>query len=133
MVGVPRPGTLARPPMLADARPTVLVVDDAADMRAYIRGCLGTGFSVAEAASGDEALRLARADVPALVVTDLRMPGLDGLALCAALHADPATATVPVLLVSGEPPAPSACIDGFLAKPFNATGLRAAVAVLVPP
>ena len=113
--------------------PTVLVADDDADMRAYICGSLLEPVHAHEAADGAEALRLAHALLPDLVITDLRMPGLDGLALCAALHADAATAAIPVLLVSGETDAPRVCADGFLAKPFNASGLRAAVALLLPP
>jgi CheY-like chemotaxis protein len=108
---------------------TVLVADDDADMRLYLRGCLrGLGAAhVLEAADGDEALRLAlTAD---LVVSDVRMPGVDGLALCSALKAGALTCAIPVLLVSGEtaclPPGTPA--DGFLAKPFNASGLRGEV------
>ncbi len=119
------------PPM--DARPldalTVLVADDDADMRLYLGGCLrGMGAAhVLEATDGHEALRLApTAD---LVVSDVRMPGLDGVALCAALRADARTHGLPVLLVSGETAAlpPGTGADGFLAKPFNAAGLRTEV------
>lgn len=110
---------------------TVLVADDDVDMRLYLATCmrgLGLGIgTVIEAANGRDALVLARAHRFDLVVSDVMMPGLDGLALCRALKADPATASVPFLLVSGETHAPAACADGFLAKPFNAAGLRAHV------
>ena len=107
---------------------TVLVADDDADMRLYLRGCLlGMGAArVIEAADGPEALRLAAGSD--LVITDVRMPGMDGHALCCALRAGADTRSLPLLLVSGEAPAgPGPCADGFLAKPFNAAGLRAAV------
>jgi CheY-like chemotaxis protein len=55
------------------------------------------------------------------------MPGLDGLALCRALKADPGTHAIPILLVSGETRALPSDGDGFLAKPFNALRLRAEV------
>ena len=105
---------------------TVLVVDDEPDMRLYLRACLGAfGVGVVlEAADGVEALRLARTPGVAAVISDVRMPGLDGIALCEALKADVATVGIPVLLISGETPGPSSCADGFLAKPFNASGLR---------
>ena len=112
---------------------TILVADDDPEMRAYIRRGL-RGAHVVEAADGTEALAAVRDGTPGpdLVIADVRMPGLDGYALCATLHADAGTSHVPVLLISGEPPRESACAHGFLAKPFNAAGLRAAVAVLVP-
>jgi CheY-like chemotaxis protein len=108
---------------------TVLVVDDDADMRLYLGGCLrGLGVArVVEAADGQEALRLAPdAD---LVISDVFMPGLDGIALVRALKADARTRAIPVLLVSGEVVLSplDARADGFLTKPFNATRLRAAV------
>jgi len=109
------------------------VVDDDDDMRSYVHGCLrATGLAdVVEAADAEGALALARSLALALVVSDLVMPGLDGEALCRALKTDPSTATVPVLLVSGAMPLPRSCADGFLAKPFNAAGLHAAVAPLL--
>ncbi len=112
--------------------PRVLIADDDREMRAYIRHSLRGSAHVSEAADGAEALHLAHQAPPDLVIADVRMPGLDGHALCAALHADAATSDVPVLLVSGEPRRESGCADGFLAKPFNAAGLRAAVARLLP-
>jgi len=123
----------------AAAKPTVplsdpilvLVADDDADMRLYIRGCLRSraDIRIVEAADGDKALELAQTLHPDLIVSDLVMPGLDGAALCRALKADVQTHDIPFLLVSGE--ARASCADRFLAKPFNAAGLRAEVAHLV--
>jgi CheY-like chemotaxis protein len=105
---------------------TILVADDDADMRFYLTGCLRTmGLAhVLEAADGREALHLARGLLPDLVISDVVMPGLDGVALCRALNADVGTRGIPVLLLSGETRAPPSDGDGFLAKPFNATQLR---------
>ena len=115
------------PPLL----PHVLIADDDPEMRAYIRHVLRNTARVTEASDGAEALDLACQNAPDLVIADVRMPGLDGLALCTALHDEAATAAVPVLLVSGEAPQAATCASGFLAKPFNAAGLRAAVARLL--
>lgn len=113
----------------------VLVADDDADMRLYLAGCLRGfwlgGCSVSEAANGREALLLARKLPFDLIISDIVLPGLDGVALCRALKADPATAAIPLLLVSGESRAPQSCADGFLAKPFNAAGLRVHVERLI--
>ncbi|WP_412069196.1 response regulator [Rubrivirga sp. IMCC43871] len=113
--------------------PRVLIADDDDEMRAYIRHSLRESARVTEVVDGTEALHLVRRLPPDLVIADIRMPGLDGHALCAALRADGATCDVPVLLVSGEPREESGCEDGFLAKPFNAASLRAAVERLLPP
>ena len=113
--------------MPAPPHPSILVVDDDADMRLYLAGCLRAlaGGVVRQAADGAEALRMARAEAPDLIVTDLVMPGLGGAALCAALRADARTAGVRVLLVSGETRGPPPCADAFLLKPFDAATLRA--------
>lgn len=74
------------------------------------------------AADGDSALRLARRELPDLVILDQRMPGRDGLAVCGALRSDAATAGIPVLILTGageELDARAAGADAFLAKPFN--------------
>jgi CheY-like chemotaxis protein len=114
----------------------ILIADDDADMRLYLTGCLNSfglaGLTITEASDGQEALYLAHALVPALVVSDLLMPGLDGAALCRALKADPRTSAVPFLLISGETRAPPDCADAFLEKPFDAAGLRAHVERLLP-
>jgi CheY-like chemotaxis protein len=113
--------------------PTILIVDDDPDMRLYLRGCLRglgeTAGPVIDAADGVEALRRVRADGVGLVISDVALPRLDGLGLRGAIRGDPRHARLPVLLISGElevtlPPGPA---DAFLAKPFNARELLAAV------
>lgn len=101
-------------------------MDDDADMRLYLRQCLlSYGLNdIIEAADGQEALVLARALEPGLVISDWLLPGLDGNALCRAMKADPALAGIPFVLISGETRAPPSCADGFLDKPFNAARLR---------
>lgn len=116
---------------------TVLIADDDEDMRLYLKGCLhGLGAArVIETADGVNALRVARAEALDLVISDVRMPDLDGAALCAALKARVRTRDVPVLLISGESdglPADTPA-DGFLTKPFNAAGLRGAIELLLDP
>jgi CheY-like chemotaxis protein len=109
---------------------TVLAADGDADLRRYVAGCLGSSVCVHEAADGTAALVLARAVHPDLLISDVWMPGLDGPALCVALHADPAPAAILVLVISVEPRATPGSGDGFLTKPSSAAGLRA-VAQLV--
>jgi PAS domain S-box-containing protein len=111
----------------------VLVVDDNADMRDYIASLLASRYDVETAADGAIALELARRAPPALVLTDVMMPNLDGFGLLAALQADPATTDVPVIMVSarageeGTIEGLEAGADDYLIKPFAARELLARV------
>lgn len=120
---------------------TILVVDDDDDTRVYVVHCLeGAALPrpvhVVEAADGEAALRCLRAQAVDLVVTDVHMPGLDGAGLAAALAADAALATLPVLFLSGDAEAGRALATPprrFLLKPFNRKRLVEAVRALLGP
>jgi two-component system chemotaxis response regulator CheY len=113
---------------------TVLLVDDDADMRLYLRSCLRSLASpfdrVIEAADGLDALRLVRSGVVDLVITDIGLPGFDGLRLCRAIRDDATLRHVAVLLISGDLTQDNGHADGFLAKPFNSHQLTSALDVL---
>lgn len=125
----PSPVSVPRRPL------TVLVVDDDDDMRAYLGACVGRlgDVRVVEAGDGMEALRLARALLPDLVLTDMVMPRMDGAELCRTLREDPVTAHIRLVVVSGETREPPPCADGFLTKPFNALTLREQARHALPP
>ncbi|MFE1250837.1 SpoIIE family protein phosphatase [Streptomyces sp. NPDC058741] len=118
--------------VVGDAR--VVVADDNADMREYLQRLLtGAGYRVTTVTDGTSALDAVRADPPELVVSDVMMPGLDGLALVAALRSEPRTASIPVLLLSARA-GQEASIEGlqagaddYLVKPFAAAELLARV------
>jgi CheY-like chemotaxis protein len=79
----------------------ILVVDDEALLRAMMKdGLEAAGHTVMVAASGQEALKLAKAERPDCILLDLIMPDLDGYQTCTALKADPELAGIPVLMVS---------------------------------
>jgi CheY-like chemotaxis protein len=117
--------------------PAILIVDDDPDMRLYLRGCLralaDAGCQMIDAADGVEALQRVRAEAVGLVISDVVLPRMDGLGLRQAIRADASRARLPVLLISGQPEAtlPSGPHDAFLAKPFNARELLAAIGRLV--
>lgn len=102
----------------------ILVVDDDPSVTAMLRRGLGyEGFSVQTAASGDEALRLARSEPPAAVVLDVMMAGLDGLSVCRRLRTrDP---ELPILLLTArdtdedEVAGLEAGADDYVKKPFS--------------
>ncbi|MFI6522816.1 SpoIIE family protein phosphatase [Spirillospora sp. NPDC050679] len=112
----------------------VLVADDNADMREYLARLLrSAGYEVQTVEDGLQALEAVRGDSPDLVVSDVMMPGLDGLALVSALRTDSRTASVPVLLLSARA-GQEASIEGlqagaddYLVKPFAAAELLARV------
>jgi signal transduction histidine kinase len=120
---------------IADAR--LLVVDDHADMRDYLRRVLGKRWRVAVAPDGERALEAARTARPDLIVTDVTMPNLDGFGLLRALRADPELATVPVVLLSARSGEDDriegidAGADAYLIKPFSARELIARVSNLL--
>ncbi|MGH7628962.1 MAG: ATP-binding protein [Gemmatimonadales bacterium] len=114
-------------------RPRVLVADDNADMREYLERLLGDRYAVEAVSNGTTALHRARERRPDLIIADVMMPGLDGFELLAALRQEPATATVPILLLSaraGEEARVEGLLagaDDYLAKPFNARELVARI------
>jgi PAS domain S-box-containing protein len=113
--------------------PRILLADDNADMREYVRRLLAGRYEVTAVADGLAALRAAREKTPDLVLSDVMMPQLDGFGLLAELRADPATAEVPVLLLSAKAGEEArveglqAGADDYLTKPFGARELLARV------
>ena len=114
-------------------RPRILWVDDNADMRDYVSRLLQAHWDVETVADGQAALDLATAAVPDLVLSDVMIPGLDGFALLRALRANPDTAAVPVILLSGRAGEEArvegleAGADDYVVKPFAARELLARV------
>ena len=115
----------------------VLVVDDSEAIRQLIAVNLELeGYDVRRAADGLEALEVAAQWRPDVVTLDMVMPRLDGLATCARLRADPATADVAVVMVTGRAQAAdrdrgeAAGVDAYLTKPFEPAELVATVARL---
>lgn len=84
-----------------DKRP-ILIVDDYPGAR-YLRSRIlsDAGYEVIEAASGDEALRLAAVMTPALVLLDVNLPDISGIDVCRQLKQNPVTAHIPVIQITG--------------------------------
>ena len=111
----------------------VLVVDDNADLRDYLRHLLAGRFVVEVASNGEEALAAARMRTPDLVIADVMMPKLDGFGLIRALRSHTPLSAVPVMLVSARA-GEEARIEGlqggaddYMVKPFSARELVARV------
>jgi len=114
-------------------RDRILVVDDNADMRAYLAGLLARHWDVETATDGADALAAARRQAPDLVLSDVMMPVMDGVALLAELRSNPATSTIPVILLSARAGEEARLegietgADDYLVKPFAARELFARV------
>jgi signal transduction histidine kinase/CheY-like chemotaxis protein len=124
-------------PAAVPGAPSVLVVDDNADMRGYVTRLLASTCTVRAVANGAEALESIAAEVPDVVVTDVMMPRVDGFELLRRLRADPATRTVQVIMLTARAGQEAAVegfdagVDDYLAKPFQAAELVARVRVAV--
>ncbi|MFY1614958.1 ATP-binding protein [Micromonospora sp. WMMD736] len=126
----PAPGPAADE--LAGAR--ILLADDNSDMRAYLSRLLAAqGWRVRSVTDGRQALDAIHREPPDLVLTDVMMPGLDGFDLVRRLRADPATRSLPVLVLSaraGEEASVAGLslgADDYLVKPFAAAELIARI------
>ncbi|WP_369256269.1 ATP-binding protein [Geodermatophilus amargosae] len=113
----------------ADPLGTVLVVDDNADMRAYLTRLLSPSWTVRTASDGEQALVDVARVCPDVVLTDVMMPGLDGFGLLRALRADPGTRAVPVVMLTARAGQEAAVegfdagVDDYLPKPFESAEL----------
>src|SRR6266446_4809489 len=106
--------------------PKVLVVDDEPDAVELIDFNLkAAGYEVVIAADGAEALKKARSALPSLVVLDLMLPEVDGLEVCKMLRRDPATAAIPIVMVTAKAAEIDRVLglelgaDDYITKPFS--------------
>jgi signal transduction histidine kinase/CheY-like chemotaxis protein len=117
--------------------PKVLVVDAEPDMREYLRDLLGTEYWVERASDGEEALDRLRAEPIDLVISEVVMPNMDGVALCREIRADEHLRHLPVLLLTARPQDRArradleAGADAYVSKPFDPTELTARVENLI--
>jgi diguanylate cyclase (GGDEF)-like protein len=121
------------PPRPAGARPRLLVADDEPDAREALAQVLEADYDVVVASDGQQALDLARAEHPDIVLLDINMPRMDGFQALDRLRSDPATAEIPVIFVSARSDdvvkvrsLDLGAVD-YLQKPFSERELRARV------
>lgn len=118
----------------------ILIVDDSATMRQMVSFTLtNAGFDVVEAGDGQEAIgKLHAGAKPSLVITDLNMPRLDGIALIKAVRAMPSFKFTPVLMLTTESDegkkkeGQAAGATGWIVKPFNPEQMLRVIAKVLP-
>lgn len=139
-VPVPLPGSNGEEADEASAasRPSLLLVEDNQDMRAFLRMHLDLHFEVREAENGLVALQLLEAAVPDIILSDVMMPHLNGLELCRLLKDDERWRQIPVLLLSAKAAVDhrveglKAGADDYLGKPFSVPELMARLEARLP-
>ena len=115
----------------------IVIADDNADLRQYLASLLQPYYRVEAVSDGQEALELIRRQRPALLVSDVMMPRLDGFGLLAAVRDNASLRTLPVILLSARAgdearmEGVQAGADDYLVKPFTARELLARVAALI--
>ena len=115
----------------AEGLPSLLIVEDNADVAAYISSLLEAKYTISRAADGREGLAMARELMPDLIVTDLMMPHTDGLELCRQIRADQLTNHIPIIVITAKATDDDrlhgieAGADAYLYKPFRAEELIA--------
>lgn len=117
--------------------PTILIIDDNADIRTYVKSLLSKEYRVLDAADGAAGIRLAMKYVPDVIVSDVMMPGMDGVECCRRLKSELQTCHIPVILLT-------ACsldeqriqgydggADSYISKPFNSQLLLSRIRNLI--
>jgi len=126
-------GQLWQPPVKSDAgevnrvdKQKILIIEDEADIRDLLAYNLQKeGFATLEAGDGRHGLETARVKAPALILLDLMLPGMDGLAVCRELERDPATASIPIIMLTAKGEEMDRVVglelgaDDYVVKPFS--------------
>jgi DNA-binding response OmpR family regulator len=118
-------------------RPMVLIIEDNAELRGFVKQSIAEHWQVIEASNGDEGLRKAIELLPDLVISDVMMPQKDGYVVCDALKTNELTAHIPIILLTAKSGIDSKIkglrtgADDYLTKPFNTEELLARMENLV--
>jgi signal transduction histidine kinase/ligand-binding sensor domain-containing protein/DNA-binding response OmpR family regulator len=120
-----------------EKKPCLLIVEDNDDFRFYLKDNLKGRYHIIEASNGKQGLKQAFAQLPDLVVSDVMMPVMDGLAMCTELKKDVRTSHIPVILLTARNTQEQKLegyntgADDYLTKPFNFEILEARIKNLI--
>lgn len=120
--------------ILISGKPLILLVEDDHELSGFIAQCLRGKYNILTAFDGNEGLRKAEKQIPDLVITDIVLPGLDGIALTRKLKKNARTAHIPVIILSAQSDKQNQLeglqkgADAFMSKPFEMEHLEARIA-----
>jgi two-component system, sensor histidine kinase ChiS len=118
-------------------KPVILLVEDNADVRSYVREPLSTDYRVETAADGRRGLELARTLIPDLIISDVMMPEMDGYELSRELKNDIGTSHIPIILLTAKASEDSMITgletgaDDYITKPFSVAVLKVRIKNLI--
>lgn len=124
-------------PKNSDSKPIVLIVDDNPQILSYLAKTLSDTYQVLQATNGEDAWKQALIKVPTMVISDVMMPEMDGIQLCALLKSDERTNHIPVILLTAKSRIEhrieglQSGADAYLPKPFHPRHLRVRIEKLI--
>ncbi|MEN8248301.1 MAG: response regulator [Bacteroidota bacterium] len=117
--------------------PIVLVIDDNPDIRKFVKSLLEREYSILEAEDGEKGLEVIKIETPDLIISDVMMPGIDGIELCKRVRNNDSSSHIPVILLTArtsiiyQVTGIKTGADDYITKPFAPEVLRARVANLL--
>jgi len=122
---------------LEQGKNIILVVEDNADVRSYIKSAIEPDYQMIEAKDGQEGIERAQESIPDLIISDVMMPGIDGYELCRVLKNDVKTSHIPVIILTARAAEDDIITgletgaDDYITKPFNTRILCARIKNLI--
>ena len=118
-------------------KPSILIVDDEQDMRVYLKKLFENDYVVLEAKDGKNGLVIAQQELPDIIISDIKMPEMDGIEFCRKIKSDAFTAHIPILMLTASTneniqfESFESGANQYLSKPFNPSLLRVRVKKLL--